>query len=173
MIYFIVVILAILNDLKTGGLSMSTLKQFNLARTSLVTFIEDLNEEVLDLESNYFDNTIRWHIGNTLYIHEKLLFVNPKKSQKIPNEYRELFSSDIQVKDWKKEPPSLEQLIEDLIDQQNRINNYSELFWKSDVQFKVPYGHIETHDDLLIMLAHRESETLGKLKLMKQICEIQ
>jgi len=152
---------------------MSTLKQFNLARTSLVTFIQDLNEEIVDLESKYFENTIRWHIGNTLYIHEKLLFVNPNKSQTIPDEYQELFSSDVHVQDWKVPPPSLEQLIENLIDQQNRINNYSELFWRSDVKFKVPYGHIETHGDLLIMLAHRESETLGKVKLMKQICDLQ
>lgn len=152
---------------------MSPLKQFNLARTSLVAYIQDFSEEMLDFESKYFENTIRWHIGNVLYVDEKLLFVNPDKTQKLPKEYRELFSSDIHVKDWKITPPSLEELMENLIDQQNRINNYNELFWKSDVQFKVPYGHVETHGDLLIMLAHRESETLGKIKLMKRIYEVQ
>lgn len=56
-------------------------------------------------------------------------------------------------------------------EQQIRINNFDDLFWKSNVKFKVPYGHVETHGDLLIMLAHRESEILGKMKLMKQVID--
>lgn len=150
---------------------MSPLKQFNLTRTSLLTFIQDLDEEILDKQSKFFDNTLRWYIGNTLLINEKLLFVSQQKSQKIPKEYAELFSSDITVEDWKNEAPSLQQLMDDLVEQQNRVNQFEELFWKSDVKFKVPYGHVQTHGDLLIMLTHREAETLGKIKMMKQILE--
>lgn len=148
-----------------------SLKQFNLARTSLLTFIDELNDEQLDATSPYFENTIRWQIGNVLLLDEKLLFVHPKKSQKLPEEYAELFSSDIQVKDWTVEPPSLSQLMDDLIGQQERINSYDELFWKSNVKFKVPFGSVETHGDLLIMLAHREAEALGKMKIMKNIVD--
>ncbi|WP_010098738.1 DinB family protein [Ornithinibacillus scapharcae] len=151
---------------------MSILKQFNLTRTSLLTFINELDEEVLDQKSNFFENTIRWNIGNALFVPEKLLFVS-KKSHKLPTEYSELFSSDIKVEDWTTQPPSLEELSGNLEDQQNRINNFDELFWKSDVKFKVPYGHVETHGDLLIMLAHREAELLGKIKTMKQVLEAQ
>lgn len=150
---------------------MSPLKQFNLSRTSLLTFIQDLDEEILDKQSKFFDNTLRWYIGNTLLINEKLLFVSQQKSQKIPKEYAELFSSDITVEHWKNEAPSLQQLMDDLVEQQNRVNQFEELFWKSDVKFKVPYGHVQTHGDLLIMLTHREAETLGKIKMMKQILE--
>lgn len=149
-----------------------SLKQFNLARTSLLTFIQDLDEDIIDKTSEYFDNTIRWHIGNILYMDEKLLFVSQKKSQKIPKEYAELFSSDVQVKDWEIEPPSLSQLIEDLIQQQERINKYDDLFWKSNVKFKSPHGYIETHGDLLIMLAQREAETLGLIRAMKKVLEV-
>jgi hypothetical protein len=147
---------------------MSVLKQFNLTRTSLLTFISELDEEIIDRESQYFDNTIRWYIGNTLLMNEKLLFVS-KSSFTLSDQYRELFSSDIKTRDWTINPPTLDDLIGKLEDQQNRINNFDELFWKSDVKFKVPYGHIETHGDLLIMLAHREAETLGKIKAMKQV----
>lgn len=149
---------------------MEMLKQFNLARTSLLTYIQDLDETIVDKPSKYFDQTIRWHIGNILYMYEKFLFIS-ERTQKLPKEYAELFSADIKVTDWKIEPPSIEQLYEDLIDQQNRINEFNRLFWKSDVVFKVPNRSIETHGDLLIMLAHREAETLGKLKVMKQILE--
>lgn len=152
---------------------MSMLKQFNLARTSLLTFIKELDDEVLDVQSKYFENTIRWYIGNTLFINEKLLFVSSDKSQNIPKEYAQLFSSDIKVSDWTTTPPTLEQLIENLEDQQIRINNFKDLFWKSNVKFKAPYGHIETHGDMLIMLAHRESEMLGKIKAMKEVFDQQ
>jgi hypothetical protein len=146
---------------------MSVLKQFNLTRTSLLTFVSGLDEGIVDRESKYFENTIRWHIGNTLLMNEKLLFVS-KNSFTLPDQYRELFSSDIKSADWATEAPTLEELIGKLEDQQNRINNFDDLFWKSNVKFKVPYGHVETHGDLLIMLAHREAETLGKIKTIKQ-----
>lgn len=152
---------------------MSMLKQFNLARTSLLTLIKDLDEDILDHSFKYFENTIRWHIGNILFVDEKLLFVSQQKSQNIPKEYAELFSSDIKVSDWTIKPPTLTELIEHLEDQQNRINSFGELFWKSDVKFKVPYGHVETHGDLLIMLAHRESEILGTIKAMKQVYDFE
>ncbi|WP_096270144.1 DinB family protein [Paucisalibacillus globulus] len=147
---------------------MSVLKQFNLTRTSLLTFLGELDEAIVDRESKYFDNTIRWYIGNSLLMNEKLLFVS-KNSFKLPDQYRELFSTDIKASDWTKEVPSLEELLGHLEDQQNRINNFDELFWKSEVKFKVPHGHVETHGDLLIMLSHREAELLGKIKTMKQV----
>lgn len=147
---------------------MSVLKQFNLTRTSLLTFLGELDEAIVDRKSKYFDNTIRWYIGNSLLMNEKLLFVS-KNSFKLPDQYRELFSTDIKASDWTKEVPSLEELLGHLEDQQNRINNFDELFWKSEVKFKVPHGHVETHGDLLIMLSHREAELLGKIKTMKQV----
>jgi hypothetical protein len=149
---------------------MSVLKQFNLTRTSLLTFLSEINEEVLDKKSPYFDNTIRWYIGNSLFMNEKLLFVS-KQSHKLPEDYAQLFSSDVHSSEWTIEAPSLEQLIDNLEDQQNRINKFDELFWKSNVKFKVPYGHVETHGDLLIMLSHREAEIIGKIKVMKQVLE--
>jgi hypothetical protein len=151
---------------------MSVLKQFNLTRTSLLTYLNELDEEILDSQSKYFDQTIRWFIGNTLLINEKLLFVS-KKSHTLPSEYSQLFSSDINVQDWTIQPPTLDELMDKLEDQQNRINKFDDLFWKSDVKFKVPYGHVESHGDLLIMLAHREAELLGKLKVMRQVLDVE
>ncbi|WP_047986018.1 DinB family protein [Ornithinibacillus californiensis] len=151
---------------------MSVLKQFNLTRTSLLTYLSELDEEILDRQSKHFDQTIRWFIGNTLFVNEKLLFVS-KKSHTLPSEYSQLFSSDINVQDWTIQPPTLDELMDKLEDQQNRINKFDELFWKSDVKFKVPYGHVESHGDLLIMLAHREAELLGKLKVMRQVLDVE
>ncbi|QGS68360.1 hypothetical protein CV093_06550 [Oceanobacillus sp. 143] len=53
-------------------------KQFNLTRTSLITFIQDLDENTADIQAKYFNNTIRWHLGHVLVVTEKLLFMYPK-----------------------------------------------------------------------------------------------
>ncbi|MDO6451759.1 DinB family protein [Oceanobacillus profundus] len=144
-------------------------KQFNLTRTSLLTFIKELDESTIDRQSEYFSNTIRWHIGHALVVTEKFLFRYPAKSTNIPKVFAELFSSGTKPSDWTSEAPSLDVLIEALEDQQNRVNEFDDLFWKSNVKFKVPFGSIETHGDLLIMLAYHEAEHIGKIKAMHQV----
>ncbi|WP_067724693.1 DinB family protein [Oceanobacillus damuensis] len=150
-----------------------TRKQFNLTRISLLTFIKELDEETLDMQSTYFNNTIRWHIGHVLVTNEKFLFMYPKKSTNIPQNYADLFGSGTKPADWTTEPPKLEVLLKDLEDQQNRINEFNDLFWKTNVSFKVPFGSIETYSDLLIMLAYHEAEHLGKMKAMHQVVKSQ
>lgn len=144
-------------------------KQFNLTRTSLLTFLDDLNEEKIDIQAKYFNNTIRWHIGHTLVVTEKFLFQYPKKTTNIPENYALLFSSGTKPADWTEEAPSLEVLMQQLIEQQSRVNEFNDLFWKTNVPFKVPFGSIETYSDLLIMLAYHEAEHLGKIKAMYQV----
>ncbi|GAA0345784.1 DinB family protein [Oceanobacillus oncorhynchi subsp. oncorhynchi] len=146
-----------------------TRKQFNLTRTALLTFASELDDNSIDVQADYFDTTIRWHLGHALVTMEKFLFRYPVKSENIPAGYVQLFSSGISPEDWKEEPPSLEALLEALELQQQRINEFNDLFWKSNVQFKVPFGSVETQGDLLIMLSFREAELLGKIKTMHQV----
>ncbi|CEI83416.1 formate dehydrogenase [Oceanobacillus oncorhynchi subsp. incaldanensis] len=146
-----------------------TRKQFNLTRTALLTFASELDDNSIDVQADYFDTTIRWHLGHALVTMEKFLFRYPVKSENIPAGYAELFSSGTSPKDWTEEPPSLETLLEALELQQQRINEFNDLFWKSNVQFKVPFGSVETQGDLLIMLSFREAELLGKIKGMYQV----
>lgn len=146
-----------------------TRKQFNLTRTALLTFTSELDDSVIDVQADYFNNTIRWHLGHALVTMEKFLFRYPKKSENIPAGYAQLFSSGTSPKDWQKEPPSLEELLAALEEQQQRINEFNDLFWKSNVQFKVPFGSVETQGDLLIMLSFHEAEHLGKIKAMHQV----
>ncbi|MHA6251557.1 DinB family protein [Oceanobacillus sp. CAU 1775] len=144
-------------------------KQFNLARTALITFFQEMDEATADVQATYFNNTIRWHIGHVLVTTEKLLFRYPKKSENIPAHYSDLFSGGTKPSDWEQEGPSLEELTKYLVEQQERVNSFDDLFWKSNVTFKVPFGSVETFSDLLIMLGHHESEHLGKMKAMLQV----
>lgn len=144
-------------------------KQFNLSRTALLTFFQELDEDTTDIQVKYFNNTLRWHIGHVLVTYEKFLFRSKKGSDNIPENYFTLFSSGTKPSDWTEEPPTLEELTKYLVEQQERINSFDDLFWKSNVKFKVPFGSIETFGDLLIMIAHHETEHLGKMKAMLQV----
>ena len=144
-------------------------KQFNLTRTALLTFAHDLTEEEADIQATYFNNTLRWHIGHVLVFSEKLLFRYPKKSDNIPANYAELFGPGTKPSEWTEDAPTLTELANLLENQQERINNFEDLFWKTNVTFKVPFGSIETFGDLLIMLGHHETEHLGKMKAMRQV----
>lgn len=144
-------------------------KQFNLSRTALLTFFQELDEETTDIQSKYFNNTLRWHIGHVLVTYEKFLFRYPKNSDNIPENFADIFSSGTKPSDWTEEPPTLEELTKYLVEQQERINSFDDLFWNSNVKFKVPFGSIETFGDLLIMLSHHETEHLGKMKAMLQV----
>lgn len=144
-------------------------KQFNLTRTALLTFLKDVEDEALDVQPAAFNNTIRWHVGHLLVTMEKFLFMYPKKDPKIPVEYADFFGSGTKPSDWTEEPPTIEELINELVEQQNRINEFEDLFWKNNVSFKVPFGSIETYGDLLIMLSFHEAEHLGKIKAMQQV----
>ncbi|WP_052400847.1 DinB family protein [Oceanobacillus jeddahense] len=146
-----------------------TRKQFNLTRTALLTYASDLDDPIIDVQADYFNNTIRWHLGHVLVTMEKFLFRYPSKSENIPANFADLFGSGTNPKDWKEEPPSLGALLEALEIQQQRINEFNDLFWKSNVQFKVPFGSVETYGDLLIMLSFHEAEHLGKIKAMHQV----
>lgn len=128
-----------------------------------------MNEEKIDTQATYFNNTIRWHIGHALVVTEKFLFQYPKKTTHIPEHYAAMFSSGTKPADWTEKAPSLEVLMEQLSEQQNRVNDFNDLFWKTNVPFKVPFGSIETYSDLLIMLAYHEAEHLGKIKAMYQV----
>ncbi|MFD1415553.1 DinB family protein [Oceanobacillus jeddahense] len=146
-----------------------TRKQFNLTRTALLTYASDLDDPIIDVQADYFNNTIRWHLGHVLVTMEKFLFRYPSKSENIPANFADLFGSGTNPEDWKEEPPSLGALLEALETQQQRINEFNDLFWKSNVQFKVPFGSVETYGDLLIMLSFHEAEHLGKIKAMHQV----
>lgn len=144
-------------------------KQFNLSRTALLTFIQDIDEDTADIQAKYFNNTLRWHVGHVLVVTEKLLLRYPKKSEHIPANYADLFGPGTKPGDWEEQAPTLKELTSYLENQQERINNFEDLFWKTNVTFKVPFGSIETFGDLLIMLSHHETEHLGKMKAMHQV----
>ena len=50
------------------------LKQFEITRGALLTFMETLDDKTADTQPKGFNNTIRWHIGHVLTAAEVFMF---------------------------------------------------------------------------------------------------
>ena len=50
------------------------LKQFEITRGALLTFMETLDDKTADTQPEGFNNTIRWHIGHVLTAAEVFMF---------------------------------------------------------------------------------------------------
>ncbi|WP_240510160.1 DinB family protein [Virgibacillus profundi] len=148
-------------------------KQFEMTRSAFLSFVKDLDEETADMQVRYFNNTIRWHIGHVLVTAEGLLFGYPKQSTNFPEGYNKLFASGTKPADWDTEAPELSVLVECLEEQQPRINELSEDFFKQDLPYTLPFGNFKTYGDIYEMIIQHESEHLGKMKAMKQVVQAQ
>lgn len=142
---------------------------FEYTRNAVISYVNTLDEGAADKKAPYFNNTIRWHIGHILVAAESLLFGFPKHSTNIPEHYEKLFGTGTKPSDWKDEPPSLKELVDQLEAQKNRIMALDDSFFEKNLPFTLPFGNFKTFGELFQMIIQHESEHLGKAKAMHQV----
>nr|QRZ16308.1 DinB family protein [Virgibacillus sp. AGTR] len=145
--------------------------QFSLTRGSLLTFVKQLDKEIMDIQPKGFNNTIRWHIGHILVTAESLLFGYPKQSTNIPVSYQGLFATGTKPSEWSENAPKLATLIVDLENQAPRIEALTDEFFATDLPYTLPFGNFKTYGDVFAMILSHEAEHLGQIKAMKKIVE--
>lgn len=150
-----------------GGYKMS--KQFDLARNGLLGFVNKLDEKIVDIQPDHFNNTLRWHTGHVLVTTESLLFGFPKQSENIPEAYHALFATGTKPADWEVEAPSLTDLVKYLEEQHERVNGLSDAFFAETLPYTLPFGNFKTYDDIFAMILQHEAEHLGQMKAMHRI----
>ncbi|ASN04031.1 DinB family protein [Virgibacillus necropolis] len=144
---------------------------FNLTRNSFSTFVKDLDEKTADIQPEQFNNNIHWHVGHVLVTAEALLFGHASQSANFLEEFNELFKSGTKPANWTGEVPTISVLVNHLEEQQTRINELSDEFFKQDLPYTLPFGNFKTYGDIVDMLIMHENEHLGKMKAMKQVVE--
>jgi hypothetical protein len=144
-------------------------KQFDLARKSSLNFVNNLDEGIVDMQPEHFNNTLRWHTGHVLVVAESLLFGFPNQSKNIPEIYQALFAPGTKPADWTGDTPSLADLIKYLEEQHARINDLSDAFFAEDLPYTLPFGNFKTYNDIFTMLLQHEPEHLGQMKAMHRI----
>ena len=145
------------------------LKSFELTRSSFVRSVEKLDEAIVDLQPEGFNNTIHWHVGHVLTVAEQFMFGYPKRSTNLPANYMELFATGTKPIDWKDGIPSIQELTEQLIEQIQRIKEIpGESFSE---RLKTPFLGQETFGELANFAIFHEANHLGQFQAMKRVIE--
>ncbi|KAB2329722.1 DinB family protein [Cytobacillus depressus] len=144
-------------------------KHFEFARRYFLKNVDALDESILDIQPEGFNNTLHWHIGHVLTVAEQFMFGFPNKSNHLPANYVELFGDGTKPADWQGEVPSVSELSEQLKEQLKRIKeipaeNLNERLAK-------PFLGQETFGELANFALFHESLHLGQIQAMKRVIE--
>src|SRR3954471_3773993 len=96
-------------------------KNMELTRSFFIKNVEAIEEGLVEVQPEGFNNTIHWHVGHVLTVAEQFMFGFPKKSTNLPANYMELFATGTKPADWNGEVPSIQELAEQLKEQLQRI----------------------------------------------------
>lgn len=144
-------------------------KQFDIARNGLLAFVDNLEEKYVDVQPDHFNNTLRWHIGHILVSAESLMFGYPAQSTNVPEAYHTLFATGTKPAEWTTKAPSLSTLVNDLGEQQKKINQLSGDYFSQTIPFTLPFGDFKTYSDIFEFIILHEAEHVGQMKAMKKI----
>ncbi|MCA0985682.1 DinB family protein [Guptibacillus algicola] len=148
-------------------LSMIILDQFNKVRSWSIGEAESLSEDIVNVQPEGFNNTIKWHLGHIITETEYFLFELTRMEVKLPNTYNDFFAPGTKPATWQGESPLLSELVSSLKIQAERVHLLSEekLVHKLD---KPKHGFNTAADSVSFSVLH-ESLHLGQLISMKQM----
>ncbi|MCQ6275013.1 DinB family protein [Bacillus sp. V3B] len=141
-------------------------KEFELLRVRLYPRVEEISEEIIDVQPEGFNNTIRWNLGHLLTVTEVFLFA---ENGQLPVNYKELFAPGTKPSDWSGEVPSVATLIGQLKEQQERINEIpTERFNEA---LPEPKLGCSTVGELAGFSFYHETYHFGQIHAMKRLIE--
>ena len=144
-------------------------KNFELTRSFFLKNIGALDEAIVEVQPEGFNNTIHWHVGHVLTVTEQLMFGFPKKSSNLPAEYMSQFATGTKPADWQGGVPSVKELTEQLKEQVKRIKEIPAESFKEKLQ--TPFLGQETYGELANFAIFHESLHLGQIQAMKRVVE--
>ncbi|AMA71532.1 MULTISPECIES: DinB family protein [Aneurinibacillus] len=151
------------------------LKQFIIARRRLLKALEDVTEEMAAKKPEGFNNNIHWHAGHILSAAEQFLFRLPGGSVNIPDNYKDFFANGTKPDDWKETPPSFQQIVAQLKEQEARVKDGKDsIEERLDETLVPPFTlrsglRMDTVGELINMAIYHEGVHTGYISAMKRI----
>lgn len=150
-------------------MSQLLFKNMELTRSFFIKNVETIEEGLVDIQPEGFNNSLHWHIGHVLTVAEQFMFGFPKKSSHLPANYMELFASRTKPADWQGDVPSVSVLTSQLKDQLKRMKEIpGETFSK---KLEEPFLGQETFGELINFALFHENLHLGHIQAMKRVIE--
>ena len=98
-----------------------TLQHFTWIRSNTLKLGESIDDAVLKVVPNGFNNNILWNLGHLYGATEGLLFRASGRDIQLPEAYVEAFGGGTSPKTWTNEPPSREDILSRLAEQSKRV----------------------------------------------------
>lgn len=140
-----------------------------LTRSFFLKNVEGVEDGLVDIQPEGFNNTIHWHIGHILTTAETLIFGFPKNTSNLPANYMELFARGTKPADWKGDVPSVSVLTSQLKEQLSRMKEIS--IDSLSVELKEPFLGQKTYGELVNFALFHENMHLGQIHAMKRVIE--
>lgn len=144
-------------------------KQFGMTRSYFIKNVESLSKEIVNVQPDGFNNTIKWHIGHVLTVAEQFMLGYPHKTNHLPANYIELFGNGTKPADWKNDVPTVDKLIIELKDQLVRLQQVPAE--RLNEALEKPFMGLETFGELAGLTLMHEANHLGQIQAMKRIIE--
>jgi hypothetical protein len=140
-----------------------------LTRSFFIKNVEAVEESLVDVQPEAFNNTIHWHIGHVLTAAESLIFNFPKSTNHLPANYMELFARGTKPADWTGDVPSISVLTSQLKEQLSRMKEIP--VESLSVELKEPLLGQKTFGELVNFALFHENLHLGHIQAMERVIE--
>ncbi len=145
------------------------LKQFDTGRGNLRKVMEAVREEDADIQPAGFTNTIRWNLGHILTVCEQFVF--GPRSEHLPAEYAAMFGNGTKPADWTTTPPTLEVLLTQLGEQDERVKALDTSNWGEKFPEPIALGktyRLESQEELFLLSLFHEGTHLGFINALNK-----
>lgn len=102
-------------------MSETIINTAKITRQVVLQQVQSIPEKLFDVQSEGFNNTIRWNVGHIVYWMDKYSALSFGSTSAIPDSYEMLFNSGTKPSDWILTPPSKKELVETLSAQLTRM----------------------------------------------------
>lgn len=145
-------------------------KQYEMARNRFIKEVQSIDPGIVDIQPKGFNNHIHWMVGHVLTVAENLMFGYADKWS-LPLNYKDLFGNGTKPADWSGDVPSLQDLIEQLLDQLSRIKEIP--VQQLEQKLDKPFREFETYGELGNLAVFHEANHLGQIHTMARLVSTQ
>lgn len=133
-------------------------KQFELGRAGIFKDLEGVSAEIFDVQPKGLPNTVHWQLGHILVSAELFLF---GENGQLPAQYNEYFGYGSKPSEWNEGVPSVEEIVEQLKSQLQRIKEIPTESFQNQLPEPVLGNH--KYGELVYFTAYHELTHTGQV----------
>lgn len=150
---------------------MPTIRMFKYSRTSTLILLNNIDASIWDIQPDKFPNNIRWNAGHIYAEAEGFLHDADHEYEIIRPDWQDLFTDGTRPSEWTITPPSMQELIDALQEQDTRIESFFQhkLDNPTSKVRDVNGLMLETAEDAMQFITWHEGIHIGDIKSLRNL----